>query len=46
MFELNRLYVPNRRLDLMKSRELFPEIRTFERWLKTNTTAFERVLTA
>lgn len=44
MFEFNRLYISNRRLDLMKSRELFPEIRTFERWLKSNTTAFKRVL--
>lgn len=44
MFEFNRLYVPNRRVDLAKSRELFPEIRTFERWLKTNAPAFERAL--
>jgi uncharacterized protein YbjT (DUF2867 family) len=45
MFEFNRLYVPNRRSDLNKSRELFPEIRSFERWLKSNTSAFEAVLT-
>jgi uncharacterized protein YbjT (DUF2867 family) len=45
MFEFNRLYVPNRRSDLSKSRELYPEIRSFERWLKANTGAFERALT-
>ena len=44
MFEFNRLYVPNRRGDLNKSRELFPEIRSFERWLKSNTSAFEAAL--
>lgn len=44
MFEFNRLYVPNRRTDLNKARELFPEIRSFDRWLRTNTTAMERVL--
>ena len=44
MFEFNRVYVPNRRTDLARSRELFPEIRTFERWLRTNTTAMEQVL--
>lgn len=44
MFEFNRLYIPNRRTDLAKSRELFPEIRSFDRWLRANTAAMERVL--
>jgi uncharacterized protein YbjT (DUF2867 family) len=44
MFEFNRLYIPNRRADLAKSRELFPEIRSFDRWLRSNTAAMERVL--
>jgi uncharacterized protein YbjT (DUF2867 family) len=45
MFEFNRQYVPNRRVDLAKSRELYPEIRPFERWLRGHTPAFERALT-
>ncbi len=44
MFEFNRLYIPNRRTDLVKSRELFPEIRSFDRWLRTNATAMQRAL--
>lgn len=44
MFEFNRLYVPNRRGDLAKSRELFPEIRSFDRWLRSNTATMQRVL--
>lgn len=44
MFEFNRLYIPNRKTDLAKSRELFPEIRSFDRWLRSNTAAMERVL--
>ena len=44
MFEFNRLYVPNRKADLAKSRELFPEIRSFDRWLRSNTAAMEQVL--
>jgi uncharacterized protein YbjT (DUF2867 family) len=44
MFEFNRCYVPNRRVDLSKSRELYPEIRPFERWLRGHVPAFERAL--
>jgi uncharacterized protein YbjT (DUF2867 family) len=44
MFEFNRRYIPNRRADLVKSRELYPEIRTFERWLRANTTGLEQIL--
>lgn len=44
MFEFNRLYIPNRRTDLAKSRELYPEIRTFERWLRANVPAMEQAM--
>jgi uncharacterized protein YbjT (DUF2867 family) len=44
MFEFNRQYIPNRRLDMAKSRELYPEIRPFERWLRSHVPAFERAL--
>jgi uncharacterized protein YbjT (DUF2867 family) len=44
MFDFNRQFVPNRRVDLAKSRELYPEIRPFERWLRGHTPAFERAL--
>ncbi len=46
MFEFNRLYIPNRHADLMKSRELFPEIRRFERWLKPNAATLESAMAA
>lgn len=46
MFEFNRQYVPHRRVDLAKSRELHPEIVTFERWLRTHAPAFERAMAA
>jgi hypothetical protein len=36
--------VPNRRVDLAKSRELYPGIRPFEHWLRSHTPAFERAL--
>ncbi len=44
MFDFNRQYIPNRRIDLAKSRELYPEIRPFERWLRTHVPAFEHAL--
>lgn len=44
MFEFNRLYVPNRKTDLARARELFPEIRSFDRWLRANTAAMQRAL--
>ncbi len=46
MFEFNRQYVPNRRVDLAKSRELYPQIRSFEHWLRSHTPAFERAMAA
>jgi uncharacterized protein YbjT (DUF2867 family) len=44
MFEFNRLYVPNRRMDVAKSRELFPGISNFEGWLTQHSTAFAGAL--
>jgi len=44
MFEFNRLYISNRHADLAKSRELYPEIRSFERWMKTNTGTLQRAM--
>ena len=46
MFEFNRVYIPNRRTDLAKCHELYPEIRSFERWLRSNAAAMEKVLDA
>ena len=36
MFELNRLYIPNRKADRDMSRKLSPAIRTFEQWVQAN----------
>jgi len=36
MFELNRLYILERKLDLETSRTLFPSIRTFKQWADSN----------
>jgi uncharacterized protein YbjT (DUF2867 family) len=44
MFEFYRRYVPNRRVDQAKSRELYPAIRTFEQWLRDHVSAFEHAL--
>lgn len=44
MFEFNRLYVPNRKADLAKSRELYPGLRSFDRWLRGNMAALEHAL--
>lgn len=44
MFEFNRKYISNRHADRAKSHELFPEIRSFERWIRTNVTAMERAM--
>jgi uncharacterized protein YbjT (DUF2867 family) len=46
MFEFNRVYIPNRRADLAKSRELYAEIRPFERWLRSNAATMEKALDA
>lgn len=40
MFEVQRLYVPNRQLDLIESYGLNPNMQTFEAWLQKNKEAF------
>jgi uncharacterized protein YbjT (DUF2867 family) len=44
LFEFRRMYMPHSSSDVDKCRELYPEMRTFERWLKSNRTAMEREL--
>ena len=44
IFKFKRMYLPHRSSDMEKSRELFPEIRTFERWLRGNSAVLERLL--
>jgi hypothetical protein len=34
MFEFNRLYISNRRHDLEASRKLYPQLRSFEQWVR------------
>ncbi len=36
MFEFNRLHIASRRADLEESRRLYPEIRSFEAWVRAN----------
>lgn len=43
MFEVQRLYIPNRRLHLIETYGLNPETQTFESWLKKNSSKFEKV---
>jgi uncharacterized protein YbjT (DUF2867 family) len=42
MFEVQRLYIPNRQLDLIESYGLNPNMQTFESWLKQHASAFEK----
>jgi uncharacterized protein YbjT (DUF2867 family) len=44
LFEFRRMYMPYASSDIEECRELYPEMRGFERWLKTNRTAMERAL--
>jgi hypothetical protein len=44
MFEVQRLYIPNRQLDLIESYGLNPRMQSFENWLKKNTDKFEALL--
>ncbi len=46
MFEFNRIFMSDRHADLAQSRELFPEVRTFETWLGANTARFQPLLAA
>jgi uncharacterized protein YbjT (DUF2867 family) len=41
MFEVQRLYIPNKRADLMESYQMNPEMQTFESWLIQNKAKFE-----
>ncbi|HEY0679198.1 MAG TPA: NmrA/HSCARG family protein [Chitinophagaceae bacterium] len=41
MFEVQRLYIPNRHLDLIESYGLNPAMQTFESWLKKNRKKFD-----
>jgi uncharacterized protein YbjT (DUF2867 family) len=40
MFEFNSLYIPNRKADMKKCKSLYPEMQTFETWLKANKDKF------
>ncbi len=44
IFKFKRMYLPHLSSDMEKCRELFPELRTFERWLKGNAAVMERLL--
>jgi uncharacterized protein YbjT (DUF2867 family) len=46
MFEFNRLHVPSRRGDLEESRRLYPEIQTFEAWVRANADRLRAALAA
>jgi uncharacterized protein YbjT (DUF2867 family) len=46
MFEMNKLYIPERKVDLELSRSHHPEIKTFSAWLEANKDALLAVLTA
>ena len=44
MFELNRLYITDRSVELQASRSLYPQMQTFEQWLKANKAKFDPIL--
>jgi uncharacterized protein YbjT (DUF2867 family) len=44
MFEFNRRFIPDRRDDLQRSRELYPGMQTFEGWVIAQRGVFGRVL--
>ena len=44
VFHFRRIYMPHLGNDIEKCRELYPEMRTFERWLKSNRSSMEREL--
>jgi uncharacterized protein YbjT (DUF2867 family) len=43
MFEVQRLHIPDRGIDLIESYGLYPAMQTFAQWLERNKTKFERV---
>jgi uncharacterized protein YbjT (DUF2867 family) len=44
LFEFRRMYMPHPSSDIERCRELYPEMRTFERWLKGNRATMEHEL--
>lgn len=44
LFEFRRMYMPYASSDIEKCHDLYPEIRSFERWLKSNRTVMEHEL--
>jgi len=44
MFDFNRLYIPNRQVDLAESRSLYPHMQTFESWFTANREKFVSLL--
>jgi len=40
MYDFNRLYIPNRKADVARSRALYPAMQTFEAWMTTNREKF------
>ena len=44
MFEVQRLYIPNRLIDLIESYRLNPNMQTFENWLRKNKKRFKAML--
>lgn len=44
MFEFYRTRVPNRQADLVRSRELYPDIQDFAQWMSRNRAGLEAVL--
>jgi hypothetical protein len=46
MFDFNRRFIPERKIDLATSRALHPQISTFETWLAKNKNRFSEILKA
>ena len=44
MFEVQRLYIPNRQIDMIESYGLNPDMLTFESWVKKNKTKIEQAV--
>lgn len=46
MFEYYRKLVPDRTPDLERTRELYPQVQTFETWLRNHRETFEQAMTS
>jgi uncharacterized protein YbjT (DUF2867 family) len=44
MFDFNRLYVPNRKADVVRSRELYPKLQRFKDWAMAHRAALQETL--